>query len=253
MFGKPGRLALKKFVPELRAELGLDLVMVNCENATNGRGVSKTVIKELLSSEIDGMTSGNHIFDSSDGFEYLQNPESIILRPYNFAPGSPGRGSMVVHTKSGVRVGVINIMGRVFMEPGVNLPFDAFDEAYRMLQPDCDVVLLDFHAETTSEKKAMGWYVDGKVQLMVGTHTHVPTADECILPNGTAYITDLGMCGPHDSVIGMEKSIVIKRMRTGIPTRMEPAENDARVQGVYCEIDVQKKRAIKIERIERRL
>lgn len=246
-------MALKKFVPELRAEYGLDLVLANCENATNGRGVSKTVIDELLKCEIDCMTSGNHIFDASDGFAYLQSPESKILRPYNFAQGSPGRGAMVVQTPMGVRVGVINIMGRLFMDPGVNLPFDAFDEAYRMIAPDSDIVILDMHAETTSEKKAFGWHVDGKVQLMVGTHTHVPTADECILPNGTAYITDLGMCGPHDSVIGMDKNIVLKRMRTGIPTRMEPAEHDARVQGVYCEIDVNKKRAVKIERIERRL
>lgn len=236
----------------MREEYALDLVLANCENAANGRGVSKRVIDELLKCNIDFMTSGNHIFDASDGFEYLQNPNSKIIRPYNFAQGSPGRGVGVVEVQ-GVRVGVMNLMGRLFMEPGVNLPFEAFDEAYRELKADSDIILLDFHAETTSEKKAMGWYVDGKIQLMVGTHTHVPTADECILPHGTGYVTDLGMCGPHDSVIGMDKNIVVKRLRTGIPQRMEPAEGDARLQGIYCEIDVAKKRAVKIERIERRL
>jgi len=253
VFGKPGRLALQHFVPTLRREYELDLVLANCENAANGRGISKRIIEELFACQIDFMTSGNHIFDMPEVFESLQEANSRILRPYNFALGSPGRGAGVITTASGVKVGVINLMGRLFMEPGVGLPFQAFDEAFLQIKSESDVVLLDFHAETTSEKKAMGWHVDGKVQLMVGTHTHVPTADESILPLGTAYITDLGMCGPHDSVIGMDKNIVLKRFRTGIPARFEPAEHDARLQGIYCEIDVVKKRARKIERIERRL
>lgn len=252
IFGKQARSFLVEAVPELRKEYGADLVLANCENAAAGRGISKKVVQELFKAEIDFMTSGNHIFDCADGFEDLQSRDPKILRPYNFTSASPGSGVGVVETKTGVKVGVINLMGRVFMEPGVDLPFDAFDRAYQEIAYQSDIQVLDFHAETTSEKKAMGWYADGKVQLVVGTHTHVQTADEEVLPGGTAYITDLGMCGPHDSVIGMKKESVIKRMRTQIPVRFEPAEEDIRLHGIFCEIDVKRKRAIRIERIQKK-
>lgn len=253
VFGKPGRQALRVGIPEIKQKYNPDLIFANCENAAAGKGISKRVVKELFAAGVDFMTSGNHIFDCADGFEDLQNSQSRILRPYNFTANSPGRGVGVVETASGVKVGVINLMGRVFMEPGVDLPFDAFDRAYQELVGSADILILDFHAEATSEKKAMGWHVDGKVQLMVSTHTHVQTADEEILPEGTAYISDLGMCGPHDSIIGMKKEIVLKRMRTQIPSRFEPAEDDVRLHGIFCEIDVAKKRALTIERIQKKI
>lgn len=254
IFAKSGRDAVAHFVPKLREKWGLDMVFANCENAANGKGISTRVVKELLDAGVDAMTGGNHIYDVKEGFEYLQSPDSKILRPYNFSSQSPGKGAKVFNSPNGVKVGLMNIQGRVFMEPGVNLPFQSFDQAFLELQADSDIMILDMHAEATAEKRGMGWYVDGKVQLMVGTHTHVQTADEEILPEGTAYITDLGMCGPHDSVIGMKKEITLKRMVHQIPQRFEPADaNDVRLNGIYCEIDLNKKKAVHIERICERL
>lgn len=253
IFGEPGRRAVKHFIPKLRDELDLDLVLANCENAANGRGISTRMMKELLDCGVDFMTSGNHIFYVHEFFKTMNERNCPVLRPYNFSTSCPGKGIGVVETKNGVKVGVMNLMGRVFMEPGVNLPMQAFEEAYLELKQDCDFMVLDFHAETTSEKRAMGWFVDGKVSLMVGTHTHIQTADEEILPNGTAYITDMGMTGPYDSVIGMKKEIIIKRLRHQLSSRFEVATDDIRLCGVYVEIDTVTKKAIKIERIVKRL
>ena len=253
IFGEPGRRAVETFVPILREELQLDLVLANCENAAKGRGISKRLAAEIQRSGVDFMTSGNHVYGVFDSWNFLNESDCPVLRPYNFHSSSPGRGVGVVTAKNGVKVGVANLMGRIFMEPGVDLPFQAFDQAYLELQNECDVMVLDFHAETTSEKRAMGWHVDGRVQLMVGTHTHVQTADEEILPQGTAYITDLGMCGPYDSVIGMKKEVILKRFRNQLPGRFDVASGDVRLCGVFCEIDVAKKRAVKIERICKRM
>lgn len=253
IFGEPGRRAVKNFVPKLKEKYNLHLVLANCENAANGRGVSSRMMNELQSYGIDFMTSGNHIYYVHESYTRLNEKDCPVLRPYNYSSSSPGRGVGVVTSSNGVRVGVMNIMGRVFMEPGVDLPFQAFDQAYLELLSESDVMILDFHAETTAEKRAMGWHVDGKIQLMVGTHTHVQTADEEILHEGTGYITDLGMCGPYDSVIGMKKEIVLKRMRNQLPGRFEVAQNDIRLCGVFCQIDVTKKKAVKIERVCERL
>jgi len=253
IFGEPGRRAVKRFVPELREKLSLDLVLANCENAANGRGISKRLADEVFSSGVDFMTSGNHIFAIHDSYPFLNEPNCRVLRPYNFSSTSPGRGVGIVTAANGVRVGVINLMGRVYMEPGVDLPFGRFDDALLELKSECDVAVLDFHAEASAEKRAMGWHVDGRIQLCVGTHTHVQTADEEILPKGTAYITDLGMCGPYDSVIGMNKETVLKRFRQQIPGRFDVADGDVRLCGIVCEIDVLRKRAVSIERICERL
>lgn len=249
IFGEPGRRAAKHFVPELKERYNLDLVLANCENAANGRGVSKRIAHQLFESGIDFMTSGNHIYHVHDSWPFLDEQDCKILRPYNYASSSPGKGVGVVEAKNGVKVGVINLMGRVFMEPGVNLPFQSFDEALMEIQSEADLIVLDFHAETTAEKRAMGWHVDGRIQLFVGTHTHVQTADEEILPNGTAYITDLGMCGPYDSVIGMDKNIVLKRFRNQLSGRFEVASGDVRLCGIVCDIDLNTKKAIHIERV----
>jgi len=253
IFGEPGRRAVKHFVPKLKEQHDLHLVLANCENAANGRGISKRLVEELLKSGVDFFTSGNHIFAVRDIYPYLNQPESRLLRPYNMSKNSPGKGIGVVTASNGIRVGVINIMGRLFMDPGVDLPFDAVDRAILDLQQEADILVLDMHAETTSEKRAMGWHVDGRVQLNVGTHTHVQTADEEILPNGTAYITDLGMCGPYDSVIGMDKNIILKRFRTALPEKFDIGTNDIRLCGVICEIDVGKKKAVSIKRVCERL
>lgn len=253
VFGEPGRRAVAHFVPRLRDEYGLDLVLANCENVAKGKGVSTKVAKELFAVGVDFMTSGNHIFDVDEFVPYLNSPECRVLRPYNLSPSSPGKGVGIVESKSGVKVGLINIMGRLFMDLGANLPFDAVDEALLKIKDDCDVIVVDMHAETTSEKRAMGWHLDGRVALVVGTHTHVQTADEGILAKGTAYITDLGMCGPYDSIIGMEKEKVLKKFRTGLREKFEPAGGDIRLCGVICEIDVRTKRAVSIERIQLKL
>lgn len=253
IFGEPGRRAVKHFVPKLIDQHDVHLVLANCENAAKGRGISKRLVGELLESGIDFLTSGNHVFKVHDIYPYLNDSQTRLLRPYNLSRNSPGKGIGIAESKTGVRVGVINIMGRLFMEPGVDLPFDAVDQAILELQQEVDVLVLDMHAETTSEKRAMGWHVDGRVQLDVGTHTHVQTADEEILPQGTAYITDLGMCGPYDSVIGMDKGIILKRFRTALPEKFDIGTNDIRLCGVICEIDVHQKRAVSIKRICERL
>lgn len=253
IFGEPGRRAVKTFVPGLREEHKLDLVLANCENAAAGRGISEKLAREIMSAGVDFMTSGNHVYGAKDSLPFLSSPDCPVLRPYNYSLSSPGRGIGVVTARNGVRVGVINIMGEIFMNPTVNLPFDSFDEAWGRLKDNCDLTVLDFHAETTSEKRAMGWHVDGKVQLMVGTHTHVQTADEEILPRGTAYITDLGMTGPYDSVIGMKKEVVLRKLRCQIPTKFEVADGDVRLCGAICEIDVDARRALKIERVQHKL
>lgn len=253
VFGEPGRRAVKHFVPLLREKHGLDLVLANCENAANGRGISKRLADELCNAGVDFMTSGNHVYYVHDSYPYLNEVGCKVLRPYNFSSSSPGRGIGIVESRRGVRVGVVNLMGRIFMEPGVDLPFDSFDRAYLELKSECDLIVLDMHAETTSEKRAMGWYVDGRAHFVVGTHTHVQTADEEILPGGTGYITDLGMCGPYDSVIGMKKDVVMRKMRSQLPGKFEVAEGDVRLCGAICTIDVSRRRAVAIERVCERL
>lgn len=250
VFGEPGREALRDVVPKLKEKHQVNGVIANVENAARGRGLSKRMVKEILEDcHVDFMTSGNHILAVHDIYPYMNEKESKLIRPYNFSKNSPGRGAGIFEANNGVRVGVMNLLGHLFMGMAVGHPFDAVDEAILDLQGDVDVMVLDMHAEATSEKRAMGWHVDGRVQLVVGTHTHVQTADEEILPQGTAYITDLGMSGPYDSVIGMNKEIVLKRFRTAVPNRFEIGHADVRICGVVCEIDVRKKKAISIERV----
>ncbi len=253
LFGEPGRRAVGQILPELKIKFTPDLVFANCENAANGRGISRKIANELEAFGFDLITTGNHVYQVKDIYPYLNEEGCKIIRPYNFPRNSPGRGVAVVSAPSGLRVGVINLMGNLFMQTNVDCPFHAIDSALSELKDETDIVLVDFHAEATSEKRAMGWYLDGKVQLCVGTHTHILTADDEILPGGTAYITDIGMCGPHDSVIGMDKEIIINKYRTLIPRRFEVAKNDLRVTGIYCEIDLENKKATKINRIDERV
>jgi hypothetical protein len=235
-------------LPGLRTELGADLVVANVENAAAGFGVTPALARGFLDGGVDVLTSGNHIWDRKEIIEYIVK-ENLLLRPANYPRGTPGVGSVVV--KAGAhRVAVLNLQGRVFM-PTIDCPFLTADAEVERVRPDTPVIIVDMHAEATSEKQAMGWYLDGRVSAVVGTHSHVQTADERLLPGGTAYITDLGITGPIDSVIGVAKELAIQRFLTGMPNRFEPAKGRARVQGAVIRIDAESGRATAIERVQR--
>ena len=243
--GKPGRRAVATLLPSLRRELQLDFVIANGENAAAGRGLSDSTARELFDSGVDVITSGNHIWAVKEFVPSLDG-ELPVLRPLNYPPGAPGRG-MLEH--SGVTV--LNLQGRTFMPHEVDDPFRAADAALSGLGRDA-LVIVDFHAETTSEKQAMGRYLDGRASVVVGTHTHVHTADEQIFPGGTAYITDVGMCGPHDSIIGVKTELALQRILTQRPVRFDPAEGDVRLHGVLVELDEETGKARSIRRVAER-
>ena len=242
IIGKPGRYALQKLLPGVRREYRVDLVVANGENAAAGFGLTEDTAREILDSEVDVITSGAHIWDKKEVIPHLDGPLPI-LRPLNYPPGVPGRG----YIKSGNAM-VVNAQGRVFFKE-IDCPFRAMDSLLNESEDPPPVIVVDFHAEATSEKIAMGWYLDSKVTAVVGTHTHVQTADARLLPGGTACITDVGMTGPHNSVIGVEKSIVISRFINGLPNRFETASGDPRLHAVVVTADSTTGRAINITRL----
>jgi 2',3'-cyclic-nucleotide 2'-phosphodiesterase len=245
--GRPGRELVRR---GLRAVIGahdVDLVIANAENAAAGFGVTKDIGDSLLEAGVDVMTSGNHIWDKKEALDYIK-AEPRLLRPANFPAGVPGRGSYVAQTGDGRAVGVINAMGRVFMQP-LDDPFAVVLREIESIRHRTRVIIVDFHAEATSEKIAMGWHLDGRVTAIIGTHTHVQTADERILPKGTAYLTDVGMTGPHDSIIGMEVEPSLARFLTGMPAKFEPATGNARLNAVLVEADERTGRATRVARI----
>ena len=246
--GKPGRRAVVESVPHLLATAGADFVIANCENASGGVGVDPRAASELLKAGVDVLTSGNHIWAKRDIVEYMRDSD-VLLRPLNFVPASPGRGFTVKRSRSGVDVAVVNLIGRVFMG-NYDCPFRAVDAALETLRPRARVVVVDMHGEATSEKVAMGWYLDGRVSAVIGSHTHVQTADERILPRGTAYLSDAGMCGPRDSVIGVKRELVLDRFLTQMPTRFEVATGPALLQGALVDVDEGSGRATAIQRIQ---
>lgn len=233
----------------LREECGADLVVANAENVAAGRGITPPLAHSLLDRGVDVLTLGNHAFARTSDPDFFDN-EPRLLRPANYPPGAPGRGVGVFKTSSGHLVGVVNLLGRSLMDP-VDDPFQAAEAAIAQVSSHTASILLDFHAETTSEKAAMGWHLDGRVSAVVGTHTHVATADERILPRGTAFQTDVGMCGPMDSVLGMAVDGVLARFRTALPQRFEVAEGRCVLHGVRIEIDDATGRARTIERVRR--
>ena len=247
--GSPGREAVRVLVPRIKEARGVDIVIANAENSAGGTGLIPKVAEELFSYGCDCLTTGDHIWKRREVLNIIDHP--YILRPANLAPNTPGKGYCVLK-KGDFRVGVINLQGRVFMQ-SIECPFRAARGIISILKEEARVILVDMHAEATSEKVAMGYFLDGLVSVVAGTHTHIQTADEKILPAGTAYITEVGMCGPYDSVIGQDKSKIIERFLTGMPTRFEVAQSDAQLHGVIVEINEATGKAISIERLQEKL
>jgi metallophosphoesterase (TIGR00282 family) len=244
--GRPGRTVIEERLSDLRREREIDLVVANVENAAAGFSITPRIAEELFAAGVDVMTSGNHIFDKKEILDYIVR-EPRLLRPANYAPGVPGRGRWTGRVR-GVPVTVLNLQGRVFMTP-CDDPFRSAEAQLSSLDAGHRVILVDFHAETTSEKMALGRFLDGRVSAVVGTHTHVQTADEQILPGGTAYLTDLGMTGPHDGVIGMRTEIVLDRFQLGLPAKFEPSSGAIQLNGLLVEIDETTGHALRVERI----
>lgn len=252
IFGQPGRRIVKETLPALREELRPDLVLANAENAAAGFGITPALVEELLDLDIAVLTSGNHIWDKKEIYPYFRDQvNSRLLRPANYPPSAPGGGLYVGKTQGGIGYAVINLQGRVFMAT-IDCPFRKADELLASIPEDVKIRIVDFHAEATSEKQALGWYLDGRVTAILGTHTHIPTADENVLPQGTAYLTDAGMTGPYESVIGMERESVVQRFLNQLPTRFEVASGDVRLSGVLLEADPATGHALSIQRILRK-
>jgi len=246
VFGESGRAALAKHLPRLRQQHAIDFCVVNIENAANGFGVTPLIAKQALEQGADVLTSGNHIWDKKEIVEYISK-ENLLLRPANYPAGTPGSGTITL--KAGPhRVAVLNLMGRVFMHP-IDCPFRKADEIVPELRKETPIILVDMHAEATSESVAMGWHLDGRVSAVVGTHRHVQTADERVLPGGTAYITDLGLTGPTDGVIGVDRDQIIQRFLNQMPIRFETAKGPASLQGVVIALDPETGRASSIRRL----
>jgi len=245
--GRPGRQALERRLDRLIDRHHVDLVIANGENAAAGFGLTLDIARELLDAGVDVITSGNHIWDKREIYSYLDS-QPRLLRPANYPSASPGRGSGIYATNAGLKVGVINLEGRIFMNP-LECPFRTADRLVTELRRETKVILVDIHAEATSEKMALGHYLDGRVSAVIGTHTHVQTADEQILPGGTAYLTDAGMTGARDSVIGICKEIAIEKFITQLPIRFDVAKKSPMLNGVLIDISEDSGQAIAIERV----
>ena len=244
--GRAGRRAFRTITPRRRSEKKIDVVVVNGENAAGGKGFTRKALDELYAGGADIVTAGNHVWDKKDVFSFIDD-EPFLVRPANYPEGTPGQGYCIFPFKA-ANIAVLNLSGRSFM-PALDCPFQKADEILADIGTSADVVVLDFHAETTSEKLAMGHYLDGRAAIVVGTHTHVQTADEQILPGGTAYITDLGMVGASDSILGVRKDLVIQKFRTGMPVRFEMAEGAAEYAAVIVDIERDGDRTAAIERV----
>jgi metallophosphoesterase (TIGR00282 family) len=245
--GRPGRDLVRLGLQALVEHHQVDVVIANAENAAAGFGITREIGDQLLDWGIDVMTSGNHIWDKKEALDYI-GTEPRLLRPANYPAGAPGNGSYLARTRDGRSVGVVNVMGRVFML-SIDDPFAGVLREIEALKQRTRVIFVDFHAEATSEKIAMGWHLDGKVTAVVGTHTHVQTADERILPKGTAYLTDVGMTGPHDSIIGVDIQAALGKFLTGLPAKFETATGNPRLNAVIVEADEQTGRALDIDRL----
>ena len=243
--GRPGRRAVARLLPGLRRELALDLVVANGENAAAGFGITRKTAAELLEAGVDVLTSGNHIWDQKEALSMIDG-EAPVLRPLNYPAAAPGRGAITMHGAL-----VVNVQGRTFMPVQIDDPFAAMDRLLAGLDVRPRAVVVDFHAEATSEKGALSWYLDGRVSALAGTHTHVATADARLLPRGTAFVTDLGMCGVRDSIIGDEPGPVLERFLTGVPVRLTVGDGPARFNSVFFETDDATGLAVEVFRVDR--
>ena len=247
IFGEPGRKTVARQVPRFVSERGVEFVIANAENAAGGFGITPDIATELFQAGVDVITSGNHIWDKKEIIDYIKG-EPRLLRPANYPDGVPGHGSLVTTTARGETIGVLQLMGRVSM-PTIDCPFRVGRREVERLRNDVATIVVDMHAEATSEKMAMGWYLDGLVSAVFGTHTHVQTADERILPKGTAYLTETGMTGPSESVIGVKKEIAIEKFLTQMPRRFEVASGPCLFSAVLLEVDTTVGKAVSVERI----
>lgn len=247
--GKPGRDALEKCLPELKTKYDLDFIIVNSENAAGGSGLTSKIAKQFIEWGCDVLTLGDHVWDQKELETFLDQTNRVI-RPANFPDGAPGVGWCVQTTKNGKKIGVINLLGRTFMRYQVECPFKILKSIVQEIRKVTQVIIVDFHAETTSEKYAIGHFIDGEVSVVFGTHTHVQTADETILNKGTAYITDVGMTGPYDSVIGQEKDNIIRKFITSLPIKFQVAQHKIKICGIVVYIDEISGKAQKIERVQ---
>jgi len=245
LIGRPGRTILRKYISGLRKKYSPHIIIANGENAAGGVGITEKIGNELLT-YVDVLTSGNHIWDKKEGIEYIDK-EPRLLRPANYPDINPGCGTHIFESEEGKKIGVLNLQGRVFME-AIDCPFRTADSAIESIKKTTPVIVVDFHAEATSEKQALGWYLDGRVSAVIGTHTHIPTADERILPGGTAYITDAGMVGGLNSVIGIRKTQAVQRFLTARPQRFEPSKEGALLTALYLEVNPESGKALSIQR-----
>lgn len=250
VFGEPGRLALRKRLPTLKQEC--DFIIANVENAAHGKGVTPKMIEEMQSYGVNAFTSGNHIWDQKDIIPFLSRTK-LLTRPANYSPEAPGSGSLLFEIYAGIKIAVINVEGQKFMPTSNDSLFRAVDREIDRWRGQADIYFVDVHAETTSEKRMLGWYLDGRVAAVVGTHTHVQTADDEILPKGTAFLTDVGMTGPYDSVIGMQKEAAQIRLVKQMPAHFEPAKGDVRFCAVLIDVDESKKIARSVRRIQEKV
>jgi len=249
--GAPGREACIAIIPQLRIEEKINLVIANVENIAGGSSITESTTRVLFENGVDVMTSGDHIFKKKEAVSLVQKNRRI-LRPANYPMAAPGYGSVVVETDEGIKVGILNLLGRVFLK-SLDCPFEVARKEIQKLREETAIVFVDFHAEATSEKIALGWFLDGKVTAVFGTHTHVQTADEQILPHGTGFITDLGMCGPYRSVIGREIDDALKLFLTQMPVRLEVATEDPRLSGAIFEVDPMTGKTLEIRRVHERI
>lgn len=249
--GDPGRRAVQQILPALIKEAGIDFVILNGENMAGGSGITEQSVMSVFSAGVNVMTSGDHIFKKKEGIALLSN-SSRLLKPANYPAGTPGIGATVVEAPNGKKVGVINLMGRVFLKT-VDCPFQTALREVERLRAHTPIIFVDIHAEATSEKVALGWFLDGKVTAVFGTHTHVQTADETILPQGTGYLTDLGMCGPFKSVIGRQIEQVLHMFLTQMPTHLDVATDDPRISGAIFEVDPVTGKTLAIRRVHERV
>ena len=247
IFGKPGRMVASEYIPKMIEKHSVDFCIVNGENTAGGYGITENCIKKLKSYGVDAITSGNHIWDRREA-ESLLNAYPELMRPANYPYGCPGVGDYLAELPNGLKIGVMNLQGRIFMPP-IDCPFRTADNVLNYLRDETNIIIVDFHAEATSEKMALAWHLDGRVSAVLGTHTHVMTADEKILPHGTAFISDVGMTGPHKSIIGVRPEQSLRRIIKQLPTRFSPAEEWLTFSAVLLDIDDESGQAISISRI----